>query len=219
MCKESEAYETERWALEAILGVELMTPIVVDPCAGTGMISRVAAECGHKVFAMDKHEWAGLAPMHFLYTQIGNFLTDDGIAQRHSDGNTVFMNPPFSLACEFVDRAFELGSRKIICFQRQAWRESEARREWWEKNPPSRVWVCGSRVNCWRFDLLECSSDGGHDSCQNYKRKKGVKPVGGGCRRCNGNSSTSNAFYVWERGHKGAETQSAIYPSKENANV
>lgn len=98
------------------------------------------------------------------------------------------MNPPFSKAEAFVDRAQKLGARKVICFQRQAWRESQARRLWWEQNSPARVWVCGARATCWRFDLL--TSD--------------VSRLGG--------STTAMAWYVWERGHKGAEVTSAIYP-------
>ena len=33
---------------------------------------------------------------------------------------TIFMNPPFSKAVEFVEKAIALGARKIVCFQRFA---------------------------------------------------------------------------------------------------
>ena len=51
---------------------------------------------------------------------------------------TVFMNPPFSRAEEFVSYAQALGARKIICFQRQAWRESA-------KSVKPSAWACVPR--------------------------------------------------------------------------
>jgi len=95
------------------------------------------------------------------------------------------MNPPFSKACAFVDKARTLGARKVVCFQRQAWRESDTRRAWWEANPPARVWVCGNRATCWLVTVPP------------EERGSGT-PV-------------AHAWYVWERGHRGAELMGAIW--------
>jgi hypothetical protein len=187
LCKDREAYETPRWAIEAILDVELTTPLILDPCSGTGIIGQVCREHELTVTEIDIEDWAALIPGHMrpgTAPVIDDFLKTDLDLSR----TTVIMNPPFSLAERFVDHAVNSGARKIICFQRQAWRESLTRREWWEENAPARVWVCGSRANCWRFDVLGskwASSSG---------------------------TNTSHAWYVWERGHKPAEVTSAIYP-------
>lgn len=186
-CRQLEAYETPEWAVEAVLDVEITTRRILDPCAGLGAIANVCWRAGFNVTAFDAEDWG----RHFpgLMTRVGE-VTQQNFLEYHEDlfGFTVIMNPPFTLAEKFVDHARELGARKIICFQRQAWRESRSRREWWEKNPPARVWVCGARATCWRFDLLitDLSKRGG--------------------------SAVSMAWYVWERGHKGAEVTSAIYP-------
>ena len=127
----------------------------------------------------DREWWKNSVTIH----QLDFFEVQNDYSNR-----TVIMNPPFSLAEDFVLKAQALGARKIICFQRQAWRESATRREFWEQNSPARVWVCGARATCWRFDLLGTE-----------KAEKGGSP-------------TSNAWYVWEKGHKGAEVTSAIYP-------
>jgi hypothetical protein len=63
------------------------------------------------------------------------------------------MNPPFSKACDFVTKAFDLGADKVLCFQRKAWRESNKRRAFWAKYPPKRIFVCGERATCWRHDI------------------------------------------------------------------
>jgi len=185
LCKRLEAFETPRWAIEAVLDVELTTKFILDPCAGLGAIGVVCGERGLEVDAIDIEPWAD----HFPSRARGFTLVADFFDQKLDlSATTVIMNPPFSLAEEFVSRAQVLGARKIICFQRQAWRESQSRRLWWDQNSPARVWVCGARASCWRFDLI-------------------------GSERAQGSGTpTSYAWYVWERGHKGAEVTGAIYP-------
>ena len=181
LATELEGYETPLWAVEAVLDVELMTPLVLDPCVGFFQLSDAATRRGHHVTSIDIHAWEeGRDPIH---TQ--DFLT----FYQDLSNTTVFMNAPFSLACHFVDHARMMNARKIICFQRFAWREGsrdsgKKRGAWWEANPPARIWLCGDRATCKRFDLL------------------GEKM---------GNPPTAHAWFVWERGHRGAEITRALY--------
>lgn len=186
ICKRLEAYETPRWAIESVLDVEITTPHVLDPCCGLGAIGAVCRERGLDVEEFDLEDWSGHLPDLCRRENIPQMNFFD--CRWDLSSHTVVMNPPFSLAEEFVSHAQILNARKIICFQRQAWRESASRRLWWEQNAPARVWVCGSRATCWRFDLLTTDLS---------KR---------------GGSAVSMAFYVWEKSHKGAEVTSAIYP-------
>lgn len=196
LCKRLEAFQTPRWAIEGVLDVELTTKFIFDPCSGLGAIGAVFhAKGGYHIAEVDIEDWQqhAVAPMAFRSQNFvcANFLDLGG----DLSDSTIIMNPPFSLAEAFVARAQALNARKIICFQRQAWRESSGRRLWWEQNAPARVWVCGARATCWRFDLLD-----------------NVKGRPGGMH----NSPTSYAWYVWERGHKGAEVTSAIYPRSKS---
>jgi hypothetical protein len=186
LCKRLEAYATPRWAVESILDVELTTRDVLDPCAGLGVMGEVCMERGLRVQALDVQDWREHFPGVFMAVE--PVIIDFFNLRTEIPDRTVIMNPPFSLAEKFVDHARALGARKVICFQRQAWRESAARRLWWDSNAPARVWVCGARASCWRFDLLQT------DLSQR------------------GGSSVSMAWYIWERGHKSAEVTSAIYP-------
>lgn len=188
LCRRLEAFETPRWAIEAVLDVELTTMQLLDPCAGLGAIGEVCRDRGLPIEELDIENWPRLMADKARLDS-ARFWQRDFFEERSDLTNfTVLMNPPFSKACEFVDHAVKLNARKIICFQRQAWRESIGRREWWERNPPARVWVCGARATCWRFDLLGTEK---------------AKSSG---------STTSMAWYVYERGHKAAEVTSAIYP-------
>jgi predicted RNA methylase len=144
----------------------------VDPSTGTGILTVAAQEAGYDVVASDIHDWG------FRNTHLGNFLVmppEDAIASLVK-GNTVLMNPPFSKAVEFVQKALDLGARKIVCFQRFAWWESRGRREFWERHPPNRVYICGDRATCWRHDIAE-------------EKRNGA------------GTTTAHAWFVWEKGH------------------
>jgi hypothetical protein len=176
----AEAWETPAWAAAAIHVVEICSHVVVDPCCGTGILSRAAAARGYDVRAADLYDWG-----YDCISALGqDFLTSEMVGHWCA-GNTVLMNPPFSLATQFVDRALSCGARKVVCFQRQAWRESQTRRAWWEANPPARTWLCGDRATCWLFGIPP-------------EYRKGGTPV-------------PHAWYVWERGHKGVESVGAIW--------
>ena len=178
LAKEAEAYETPQWAVEAILDREILTERVIDPCCGRGVLGRVASAHGHYVYEYDKYDWENSSIQTF------DFLADD-FPFNAVLGKTVLMNPPFSLAVEFVERCFEGGARKIVCFQRFAWWESATRKEFWEKHPPNRVYICGNRASCWRFDIPE------------DQRKSGT--------------TTAHAWFVWERGHPPGTVLGHIY--------
>jgi len=146
LCKDLEHFETPEWAAKAILKKEIFTRDIIDPCCGTGILAEAVHSQGVQSHAIDVHDWGyarQAAVQDFL--EVDNFYLD-GLFD-------VFMNPPFSKACEFVEKSFELGARKIVCFQRFAWWESQRRRKFWEENPPARVYICGDRANCWRHDI------------------------------------------------------------------
>lgn len=167
LCKELEHFETPLWAAEKILTHELMTGIVLDPCCGIGILSEVAKLKGYSVASVDIQDWG-----YVYQTVTGDFLS----AEIPFDKDfSVFMNPPFSKACEFVEKAFELGARKVICFQRMAWWESGGRKDFWDKYPPNRIYICADRASCWRHDIPP------------EERTSG--------------SPTAHGWFIWERGH------------------
>lgn len=171
--KAAEFWETPPWAAEAILRAELLTNAVWDPCAGAGIVSESARRAGYGVYSTDLYDWGyagldqsmtGMSFMHFL----------DPPAALQRGQFTVFCNPPFSLAVQFVRHALQLGARKIVCFERFAWWESNDRRDFWAAHPPQRVYVCGDRANCWLGSIPPEERTGG--------------------------SPTAHAWFVWEAG-------------------
>lgn len=189
LCKELEHWVTDQWAIDAILKKEILTKNVFDPCAGSGVMAETAHRAGYNVISSDIHDWG-----YHALSRVQDFLE---IEQVLIDGDfTVFMNPPFSKAEEFIEKAFELGARKIVCFQRFAWYESNKRNQFWDKYPPNRVHVCGDRANCWRFDLPV-----------NSKGKR-YNPITGDEL---GSTPTAHAWFVWDVGQSGGTSLHRVY--------
>lgn len=180
LCKKLEHFETPEWAAREILKHEVLTNIVIDPCCGAGVLTKAANDAGYKCAPIDIYDWG------FPDTMIYDFLSDNAGLDVLVKDNTVYMNPPFSIAVEFVKKCFERGARKVVCFQRFAWWESDTREEFWDKFPPNRIYICGDRADCWRYDLALIPA------------KDRVNPRTG--KRMAG-SPTAHAWFVWERGN------------------
>jgi len=208
-----EAFETDPWSIDAILRVELLTPFVWDPCCGTGLMGRALRENGYTVVETDICDWSRYRPEAPQPDMVKDFLKfTEPFNIDPARGFTVFMNPPFSKAWDFIKQAQALGARKIVCFQRWAWRESKGRRWLWADNPPARIWLCGDRATCWRFDIpSECVMPAG--VCAGAGKRRVARETK--CRVCMAGTPTSHAWYVWERGHKPAEIISAIWKADD----
>lgn len=180
LCVDLEHFETCEWPLDEILKRELMTRVVLDPCAGTGIMAEKAKSNGYDVISMDIHDW-GYEHLHHVrdYTK----MEPQDLFRDFS----VFMNPPFKRTCEFVEKSFELGARKIIMFQRWAFGESIERKGFFEKYPLARMYLCASRAPCWRHDIQP--DEKGHRYDPVTEKKLSSSP-------------TPYAFFIWERGQE-----------------
>ncbi|MFX4226381.1 MAG: hypothetical protein ACFHHU_00395 [Porticoccaceae bacterium] len=146
-----EAYETPAWAAQAGLNAVPLLDRVLDPCVGRGILAQTALQLGHDVRASDVYRWEYDGPRTIIdFLDPASSILVDGWEPGSFD---VFVNPPFSKACEFIDRAFELGARKVLCFQRLAWLESDTRREWWDLEHCRAVHLCAKRATCWGFHI------------------------------------------------------------------
>lgn len=169
-----EAWATDPWATAALFENELFTPHVVEPGVGTGVLAAAALEQGYDVAGFDIFDW-GWPGVRLLDWREATPLD---LPWRPAGRDfSVVCNPPFSLTGAFVAKALELGARKVAAFQKMEFLGTRARRPWLERHPPSRIWLCGTRATCWRFD---------------------VPP-----ERRNGSTPTLHAWFVWERGHAG----------------
>lgn len=190
-CLDLECFETDAWAAARVLDFEPMKGLVVDPCAGPGVMTLAARAAGHKVHANDIFDYG------FPLDSVGDFLEQ----HDYEDGVNFFMNPPFKHAEEFVRQAMTFSPKKIICFQRFAWWESDGREAFWDDAPPNRVYVCGSRATCWRHDLPKNAKG------ERFDPVTGKKMAG---------TSTAHGFFVWDRTNPTGKTDLLrLYKKKE----
>jgi hypothetical protein len=101
---ELEAFETDPWAADAILRVELMPARIWIPCHGKGGLQRAVLDSALSPIAVitsDVFDWTTLFANVRQPNHVGDFLTDDW---RPFGANEfgVLINPPFSEACMLV---------------------------------------------------------------------------------------------------------------------
>jgi hypothetical protein len=127
-------YQTQPWVIDALLGVVKPSGRILEPCAGSGTLVRALAGFG-KVEALDI-DTAGSMPG----TVQADFLT--WRAPLHYDWTIT--NPPYSLACEFIDKALAI-STHVAMLLRLNFLGSEERREWWPGREPNALYVLTPR--------------------------------------------------------------------------
>lgn len=108
----SDFYATERDVTVALCRrhPDLVTDQMVwEPACGDGDMSEVLTEFGASVFSSDiRHTGYGAGGIDFLNTTLpGPYVT--------------ITNPPFSLAAEFIRKAFPLGARGALLLKATYW--------------------------------------------------------------------------------------------------
>ena len=179
LCVKLEHFVTPEWVIKSILEKEILTNLVIDPCTGTGIMSKIARAANYNVVSIDINDWGFEGTIIKDFLALNSFETDQEF--------TIFMNPPFSKTCEFVEKSFQLGARKIVMFQRWSFRESSGRKEFFEKYPLARIYLCGDRATTYRHDI-PVNEKGRH-----YDPATGRELAG---------TPTAHGFFVWERGQE-----------------
>lgn len=166
----ADFYQTPREATAALLRVERFNRTIWEPSCGDGAICDVLLEHGYQVVASDLydrgHGTAGI-----------DFLKDP---PPFGTGLDIIMNPPFSLAVEFVQRALTVGGNKVAVLGRLLWLESVRRKPFFEASPLARVHVFSRRL-----PFMHRTNGAEHRARL---------------------SAICFAWFIFERGHEGAPT-------------
>lgn len=104
-----------------------------------------------------------------------DFLSDD--AGAFIGRYDIITNPPYGLALEFCQQALDLTRGKVAMFLKLQFLEGQKRRKFFLETPPVRVWVYS-----WR---IQCAKNGDFNALKN-------------------GSPQSFAWFVWEKGFRGA---------------
>lgn len=140
---ENDFYATPFDATRAILDQEHFNGSILEPAAGEGHISKIVRDYypDNKIVSTDLVQRED----RFGCNIVGgvDFLT----TLYPEKFNNVITNPPFSLAKEFVEKALQISTDKVIMFAKIQFLEGIQRKEFFAKYPPKTVYVFSKRVN------------------------------------------------------------------------
>lgn len=161
--EEHDYYATSPEAAEWLIKIEDLDNNIWECACGAGHLSKVLEEHGFNVKSTDLIDRG--------YGEGGV----DFFEQSELFNGDIVTNPPYKYAQQFVEHALELipDGHKVCMFLKVQFLEGRARRKFFEENPPKRVWVTSSRIQCAK------NAD--------FTSK----------------SMVAYAWYVWEKGYKG----------------
>ena len=126
-------YQTPAACTRALLRVERLPPVLWEPCAGRGAISRVLKGAGHKVISSDLVAYPDAD--EDIVAGV-NFLAETGAPPGVG---AIVTNPPFMLADEIITHGLRLVPR-VIVFLRLAALEGASRSSVLDRSL-ARLWV------------------------------------------------------------------------------
>ncbi len=141
--EEAEFYPTPPWAIDriaeaiALPGNAERRAYYIDPCVGGNAIPSALSHLDRHWFTVDIRD-TGHA------RHVGNYLAMGLETLGHYDA--CVMNPPFSKALHFADRALK-HCDLVIMLQRLNWLASEERAAWLRENPPDAIYVLPNRID------------------------------------------------------------------------
>ena len=165
-------YATEPYAAELLLEQETFKRGIWECACGAGHLSKVFQKHGYITISTDLVDRGyGIGGVNFLTVPKGRF----NLSQTD-----IVTNPPYSLAQEFIEHAFELlpVGGKCAMFLKLTFMESKSRKALFTKFPPYRIYVSSSR--------LQCAKNGDFEA---YKNGVGT--------------AVAYGWYVWVKGYNG----------------
>ena len=168
-----DLYTTDPKALEKLLEVRSFNKNVWENACGTGVLSEVLKAHNYKVYSTDINDYGYTGQNARI-----NFLSDEVLPQAHEGllQCDILTNPPFSRGLEFVKQALAIieDGYHVVMFLRLQFLEGQARKAFFENNPPKEIYVFSKRMNC-------------------------INPFGVNQK----SSAICYAWFVWQKGFKG----------------
>ena len=165
--QQHDYYATDPKATELLLAEERFSPLIWECACGEGHISKVLEKHGFDVMSTDLiyRGFGDPKPLDFLEYSIEDF-----------DGD-IITNPPYKYALEFVEKALDCvhDGNKVAMFLKIQFLEGKKRKDFFMRNPPKRIYVLSSR--------LDCALNG---DFERYNKK-----------------AICYVWFVWEKGFKG----------------
>ena len=109
----------------------------------------------------------------------------------------IVTNPPYKFAKEFVEHSLELiqEGRYVAMFLKLTFLEGKERKQFFQENPPIRVWVSSSRIPCAKNgEFLVPKKDKNGNPKLDKDRNPIMEKV---------SSAVAYSWIIWQKGYKG----------------
>ena len=161
-------YATDPRVVEELLKYEKFSNNIWEPACGEGHISKALERNGYNVLSTDLVDRGfGRGGCDFL-------------AQTQQFDGDIITNPPYKYALEFVRQALNLvpAGHKVAMLLRLQFLEGKSRRQLFDSQPPTTVYVSSSRISC----------------CKNGDFRPGQTGY---------SSAQAYAWFIWTKGFSG----------------
>lgn len=130
-------YATEPKAVESLLKVEDFNNYILEPCCGSGHISKVLKKHGFDVTSEELFDRG-----------YGNIGVD--YFERTSWNGDIITNPPYKNCLDFIKHSLNIipDGRKVAMLLRIQFLKSKNRRKFFDESPPVRIHVFSERILC-----------------------------------------------------------------------
>ena len=130
-------YVEPAWAVEALLSVETLEGVNLDPCCGKGTIPKTIIRKNLVCIGSD------IVDRGQNY-EIKDFFTS---YKEATEINNIVSNPPYGVIEPFITRALSIAKNKVAILARLALLESTKRQTLFQTTPLARVWVSSKRIS------------------------------------------------------------------------
>ena len=170
----NDYYATHPSMAKFLLELEPQLNNIWEPACGEGHLAKVFEKNNKLLFASDLIDRGYNSK---FCNKDFNFLN---MNLKHN--GDIVTNPPYKYALEFVKKSLEsINENHYVCmFLKLTFLEGKERRNFFKENPPIRIWVSSSR--------MECAKNG-----------KFLKDNGNG-------GAVAFGWFVWQKGYKGKTT-------------
>ena len=149
-------YATPEWATEELLKKESFKGDILEPCSGSGAISKVLEKSGYNVISSDLREDEGV----YGYGGIDLFEIEK------TEATNIISNPPFFCATEVIEKCIDLipEGGNVAMILKLSFLESARRYPFWKGTPLKKVYIFCKRVVFWNEILqLDDGKRGKHN--------------------------------------------------------
>lgn len=141
-----DLYTTDPKALERFLDVFKLNKNVWEVACGLGDLSEVLKKRDYKVYSTDINDYGYKGQNRTI-----NFLSNEVLPQPQEGllECDILTNPPFNKSLEFVKQALNIieDGYNVVMFLRLQFLEGQARKSFFENNPPKEIYVFSKRMN------------------------------------------------------------------------